>query len=185
MKKDLSFLLLLLLLLCLPGLPGGTDSLWARAVQPRPISSPHSDKMEGLWRRNRQVCERRRRGGKKIHTKYNFRFGQKRRLIASGSAATAGKLNKRCHTVALPCRSISVQALELCTHLGVAPTWPGSETLPSEGLPHRPIYQPSCRRTGPTLDGTCETWHKWTTRLHSWGLKMQILMGFILKVCIS
>lgn len=50
----------------------------------------------------------------------------KRGLIASGSAATAGKLNKRCHTVALPCRFMSAEASELCTQLGVAPTWPGT-----------------------------------------------------------
>ncbi len=50
----------------------------------------------------------------------------KRGLIASGSAATAGKLNKRCHTVALPCRFMSVEASEQCTQLGVAPAWPGT-----------------------------------------------------------
>lgn len=37
----------------------------------------------------------------------------KRGLIASGSAATAGKLNKHCHTVALLCGFMSVKALEL------------------------------------------------------------------------
>lgn len=35
----------------------------------------------------------------------------------------AGKLNKRCHTVALLSRFMSAKALELCTHLGVAPAW--------------------------------------------------------------
>lgn len=48
--------------------------------------------------------------------------GRNRGLIASGSAATAVKLNKRRPTVALPCRFMSAEALELCIQLGVAPT---------------------------------------------------------------
>lgn len=99
-------------LVCLPGLPGGTDSLWAQAVQPRPISSPHSDKMEGLRRRNGEVREQGGRGGKENTSRKFGRYLMRlhivsegaRGLIASGSAATAGKLNKRCHTVALPVR---------------------------------------------------------------------------------
>ena len=127
----------------LSGLPGGTDSLWAQAVQPRPISSPHSDKMEGLWRRNSQVCKQ---GGRreKIHTRKKKKSvwafeahllsEGERGLVASGSAATAGKLNKRCHTVALLCRFMSVKASELCTQLGVAPAWPGIASEHSRGL---------------------------------------------------
>lgn len=53
---------------------------------------------------------------------------EKRSLIASGSAATAGKLYKRCHTVALLCRFMSAEALELCTQKGVAAARPGTAT---------------------------------------------------------
>lgn len=36
---------------------GGTDNLRDQTAQPRPISSPHSDKMEGLrqWRSEEEV----------------------------------------------------------------------------------------------------------------------------------
>lgn len=76
----------------------------------------------------------RRRGARKYilkkiqfrHLKHSHLLSEgNRSLIASGSAATAGKLNKRCHTVALLCRFMSAKASELCTQLGVAPAWPG------------------------------------------------------------
>lgn len=161
----------------------------------------------GRWRSTR---------GEKVHKK-NSSWGiwsaliyflrKKRGLIASGSATTAGKLNKRCHIVALLCRFMSAKAWERCTQLGVAPARPGSasqravRSCPLKCSYIIPFYQLSCRITAPNLDGgkaerrcacVCvrmclkhdrnEQIH---SRLHSTRLKMQILMGFILKVCIS
>lgn len=52
-------------------------------------------------------------------------YEEDRGCVATGSAATAGKLNKYCHAVASLCRFMSGSASEQCTHLGVAPAGPG------------------------------------------------------------
>lgn len=103
-EKDLSFLLL-----CLPGLPGGTDSSELRLFSHGPLVHLILTR----WRASDDgtvKCERgeEERGGGGLIQKFSLGiwstliyFLWERGLIASGSAATAGKRNKCCHTVAL------------------------------------------------------------------------------------
>lgn len=105
------------------------------------------------------VGRRRRRAGENTYKKKKIQFGylkrphllseEKRSLIASGSAAAAGILNKRCHTVALLCRFMSAEASELlhavrrgCSTAGHGYA-EGSEELPSEVLLHYPFFPSS------------------------------------------
>lgn len=98
--------------------------------------------------------------GKKTHTKIQFGHLKrshllseaKRGFIASGSATTAGKLNKL-----LCCADLCQHRPRSSVRRGSSTAGynyaEGSEKLPSEVLLHYPFYQLSCRITGPNLDG--------------------------------